>query len=96
MNNQNLNAMNTNKKDNTMKTNKAMKKVYDPRNIADKTAMDINQIGQGQEDSNKVSAIYSEELNKDWSVVKRLANKDMYKAVVANRKALFNATAEHR
>jgi hypothetical protein len=96
MNNQNNNAINTNKKDNTMKTDKAMKKVYDPRNIADKTAMDIDQISQGQEDSRKVSAIYSNELNKDWGPLQRIANKDMYKAVVANRKALFNATAEYR
>ncbi len=96
MNNQNHNTMNTNKKDNAMNKSKGMKKVYDPRNIADKTAMDIDQISQGQEDSNKVSTIYSDELKKDWNLVERIANKDMYKAVVANRKALFNATAEHR
>ncbi len=96
MNNQNHNTMNIDKKDNAMNTSKGMKKVYDPRNIADKTAMDIDQISQGQEDSNKVSDIYREELNKDWSLVQRFAQKDMYKAVVANRKALFNATAEHR
>jgi len=96
MNNQNNNAMNTDKNDNAMQTSKGMKKVYDPRNIADKTAMDIDQISQGQEDSNKVTAIYKNELNRDWNLVDRIANKDMYKAVVANRKALFNATAEHR
>jgi hypothetical protein len=96
MNNQNNNPMNNNKNDRTMKANKGMKKVYDPRNVADKTAMDIDQISQGQEDSRKVSAIYSDELNKDWGLVQRFAQKDMYKAVVANRKALFNATAEHR
>ena len=96
MNNQNNKAINTNKKDNTMKTSKGMKKVYDPRNIADKTAMDIDQISQGQEDSRKVSTIYSDELSRDWGLVQRFAQKDMYKAVVENRKALFNATADHR
>jgi hypothetical protein len=96
MNNQNNNAINTNKKDNTMKKDKAMKKVYDPRNIADKTAMDIDQISQGQEDSNKVTAIYKNELNRDWNLLDRVTNKDMYQAVIANRKALFKATAEHR
>jgi hypothetical protein len=79
-----------------MKTNKEMKKVYDPRNIEDKTAMDIDQISEGQEDSRKLSAVYSEELNKDWGLLQRFAQKDMYKAVVENRKVLFNATAAHR
>jgi len=96
MKNQNHNAMNNNKKENRMSTSKGMKKVYDPRKITDKTAMDIDQISQGHEDINKVSNLYKDELKKDWNLVERIANKDMYKAVVANRKALFNATAEHR
>jgi hypothetical protein len=95
MNNQNNNPMNI-KNDNNMKTNKAMKKVYDPRNIEDKTVMDIDQVSQGQEDSRKLSTVYRAELNKDWGLFQRFAQKDMYKAVVENRKALFNATAEHR
>ena len=95
MKNQNNNPMNT-KNNNNMKTGKVMKKVYDPRNIEDKTAMDIDQVSQGQEDSRKLSTVYREELNKDWGLLQRFAQKDMYKAVVENRKALFNATAEHR
>ena len=87
--------MNT-KNDNNMKTGKAVKKVYDPRNIEDKTAMEIDQVNQGEEDSRKLSTVYKEELNKDWGILQRYAQRDMYKAVVKNRKALFNATAEHR
>jgi hypothetical protein len=88
MNNQNKDAVNTNK-NKTMKAN-------DPRSQANKVNMEIDQVSKTTEDNKEITAMYSQELNKDWGPLKRIAQKDMYKAVVANRKALFNATAEHR
>lgn len=89
MKNQNNNPMNTNLKNATMKTN-------DPRSQAHKVNMEIDQVSKTTEDNKEITAMYSQELNKDWGILQRVAQKDMYKAVVENRKALFNATAEHR
>jgi hypothetical protein len=88
MNNQNKDAVNTNK-NKTMKAN-------DPRSQANKMNMEIDQVSKTTEDNKQITTMYSQELNKDWGLVKRIAQKDMYKAVVENRRALFNATAEHR
>jgi len=88
MNNQNNKAINTNK-NKTMKAN-------DPRSQANKMNMEIDQVSKTTEDNKQITTMYSQELNKDWGLVKRIAQKDMYKAVVENRRALFNATAEHR
>jgi hypothetical protein len=89
MNNQKNSPMNTKSKNNAMRAN-------DPKSQAHKVNMEIDQVSKTTGDNKQITTMYSQELNKDWGLVKRIAQKDMYKAVVENRRALFNATAEHR
>jgi hypothetical protein len=49
-----------------------------------------------QESHKRIDDSHQADLTKDWGLVEQLTNRSMYKAVQANRKELFNASAEYK
>jgi len=57
---------------------------------------DTENISTLQDDNKQIDNNYQRDLNKDWSLVEQLTNRSMFKQVQANRKELFNASAEYK
>lgn len=89
--NTNLNT-NTNKRDMSNPQNMPTDPNANPGQVQEQT----NTAAHMQQQHQEIDNGYQESMSKEWGLIEQIGNRGMYKEVLKNRKALFNASAEYR
>lgn len=92
----NNNPMNTNSNLNTNDMSNPQNMPTDPNSNPGQVQEQTNTAASMQKQHQDVDNGYQEAMGKEWGLVEQIGNRSMYKEVVKNRKALFNASAEYR
>jgi hypothetical protein len=84
--------------DNVEDTPIKKQKVMNPENIQRENPIekDDKSVSSLQESHKQIDDSHQRDLNRDWGLVEQFTNRSMFKAVQANRKELFNASAEYK